>query len=66
MNKLIAVVVLGAILFTAVPAMALEANLEGLNTDQRIWWPLEPRFDVRYPGRTLILDAPGAEAAWWS
>lgn len=59
MKSLIAMLVLGAILFAAVPAMAREANLEGIDenvSSPQVRWPLEPRLDVRYPGHILILD----------
>lgn len=59
MKSLIAILVLGAVLFAAVPAMAREANLEGIDENLsalQVWWPLQPRFDVRYPGHILISD----------
>lgn len=59
MKNLIAVLALGAVLFAAVPAMAREANLEGIDenlSSPQVRWPLEPRFDVRYPEHILILD----------
>lgn len=58
MNKLAAVLVLGAVLFAAIPAAAFEARVEGQHVDQRVQWPLEPNYDVLYPEPILILDLP--------
>ncbi|MGH2373364.1 MAG: hypothetical protein ACRDIC_07780 [bacterium] len=59
MKSLIAILALGAVLLAVVPAMAREANLEGIDENlswRKVSWPLEPRLDVRYPGHILILD----------
>ncbi len=59
MKNLIAVLALGAVLFAAVPAMAREANFEGIDenlSSRQVRWPLQPRFDVRHPGHILVLE----------